>query len=40
MYNIDGSNISSNEIVNIAPRKGQTPVSFALELNWEALWIC
>ena len=27
MYNIDGPNIFSNEIVNIAPGNGQIPVS-------------
>ena len=37
MYNIDGPNISPNEIVNIAPGEGQIPVSFSLEPNWEAL---
>ena len=37
MHNIDGPNISSSEIVNIAPGEGQIPVSFASELNWEAL---
>ena len=36
MYNIDGPNISSSEIVNIAPGKSQIPVSFASEPNWEA----
>ena len=36
MYNVDGSNISPNEIVNIAPREGQIPVSFTSEPNWEA----
>ena len=33
MYNIDGPNISSSEIVNIAPREGQIPVSFTPESN-------
>ena len=28
MYNVDGPNISPNEIVNIAPGEGQIPVSF------------
>ena len=37
MYNIDGPNISSSEIVNIAPGEGQIPVSFTLEPYWEAL---
>ena len=37
MHNIDGPNISSSEIVNIAPGEGQIPVSFASEPNWEAL---
>ena len=31
MHNIDGPNISSSEIVNIAPREGQIPVSFTPE---------
>ena len=34
---IDGLNISSSEIVNIAPGEGQLPVSFTSEPNWEAL---
>ena len=37
MYNVDGPNISPNEIVNITPGEGQIPVSFTLEPNWEAL---
>ena len=37
MYNVDGPNISPNEIVNIAPGEGQIPVSFTLEPNREAL---
>ena len=37
MYNVDGPNISPNEIVNIAPGEGQIPVSFTSEPNWEAL---
>ena len=37
MYNVDGPNISPNEIVNVAPGEGQIPVSFTLEPNWEAL---
>ena len=36
MYNIDGPNISSSEIVNIAHGKSQIPVSFASKPNWEA----
>ena len=38
MYNVDGPNISPNEIVNIAPGEGQIPwsVSFTSESNWEA----
>ena len=36
MYNVDGPNISPNEIVNIVPREGQIPVSFTSEPNWEA----
>ena len=37
MYDVDEPNISPNEIVNIAPGKGQIPVSFTSEPNWEAL---
>ena len=37
MHNIDGSNKSSSEIVNIAPGEGQILVSFTSEPNWEAL---
>ena len=37
MYNVDGPNISPNEIVNIAPGEGQIPVSFTSEPNWKAL---
>ena len=37
MHNIDGSNISPSEIVNIAPGEGQIPVSFTSEPDWEAL---
>ena len=37
MHNIDGPNISSSEIVNIAPGEGQIPVSLTSEPNWEAL---
>ena len=37
MHNIDGPNISANEIINIAPGEGQIPVSFTSEPNWEAL---
>ena len=37
MYNVDGPNISPNEIVNIAPGEGEIPVSFTSEPNWEAL---
>ena len=37
MYNVDGPNISPSEIVNIAPGKGQIPVSFTSEPNWETL---
>ena len=38
MYNVDEPNISANEIVNIAPEKGQISwsVSFTSEPNWEA----
>ena len=37
MHNIDGPNISLSEVVNIAPREGQIPVSFTSEPDWEAL---
>ena len=37
MHNIDGPNISSSEIVNIAPGEGQMPVYFTLEPNSQAL---
>ena len=37
VYNVDGSNISTSEIINIAPGEGQIPVSFTLKLNWEVL---
>ena len=37
MHKINGPNISANEIVNIAPGKGQIPVSFTSEPNWESL---
>ena len=37
MHNINRPNLSSSEIVNIAPREGQILVSFTSELNWEAL---
>ena len=37
MDNIDSPNISSSEIVNIAPEEGQIPVAFTSEPNWEAL---
>ena len=37
MYNVDGPNISPNEIVNIAPGEGQIPVCFTSKPNWEAL---
>ena len=37
MHNIDVPNISSSEIVNIAPGEGQISVSFTSEPNWEAL---
>ena len=30
-------NIFPSEIVNIAPKEGQNPVSFTWEPNWEAL---
>ena len=37
MHNIDGPNISTSEIVNIAPGEGQIPVSFTSGPNLEAL---
>ena len=37
MHNVVGSNISANEVVNIASRKGQLPVSFTSEPYWETL---
>ena len=37
MDNIDSPNMSSSEIVNIAPEEGQIPVAFTSEPNWEAL---
>ena len=37
MHSIDGPNISSSEIVNVAPGEGQIPVSFTSEPNWEPL---
>ena len=36
MYNVDGPNISPNEIVNIATGEGQIPVSFTSQPNWKA----
>ena len=40
MYNKNGPNISSDEIVNIAPGEGQIPVSFYTEPDWEVLCQC
>ena len=37
VYNVDGSNISPSEIINIAPGEGQIPVSFTSKLSWEVL---
>ena len=37
LHNVDGPNISTDEIVNIAPGEGLIPVSFTSEPNWEAL---
>ena len=37
LHNIDGPNISADEIVNIAPGEGQIPVSVISEPDWEAL---
>ena len=36
LHEIAGPNISSIEIINIAPAEGQIPVSFTPEPNWEA----
>ena len=35
LYNVDETNISPSEIVNIAPGEGR--VSFTLQRTWEAL---
>ena len=37
MYDVDGPNISTNEVVNIAPGKGQLPVLFNSESDWETV---
>ena len=37
LHNIDGPNVSPDQIVNIAPGEGQIPVSFTSEPDWEAL---
>ena len=37
LFYVDGSNISSSEIINVASGEGQIPVYFTLEPNWEAL---
>ena len=37
MYSVEGQNISPSEIVNLAPRESQIPVSFTSGPNWEAL---
>ena len=37
LQNIDGPEIDTNEILNIAPGEGQVPVSVRSEPNWEAL---
>ena len=37
LHEIDGSSVSKNEIVHIAPGEGNIPVSFSSEANWEAL---
>ena len=37
LHNVDGPNISSSDIVNIAPGENQIPVSFTSEPDWEAL---
>ena len=36
MYIVNGPNTSLIEIVNVAPRKGQIPVSFKSGADWEA----
>ena len=37
LHNVDGPNISTDKIVNIAAGEGQIPVSLTSEPNWEAL---
>ena len=37
LHNIDGPNISAEDVVNIAPGEGQIPVSVSSEPDWEAL---
>ena len=37
LHNIDGPNISPDQVVNIAPGEGQIPVSVTSEPDWEAL---
>ena len=37
MYNIEGPNVSADDLINIAPGEGNIPVSFTSEPNWEAL---
>ena len=36
LQNIDGPDISVDDVVNIAPAEGQLPVSFTSEPNWKA----
>ena len=37
LHNVDETNISPSEIVNIAPGEGRIRVSFTLQRTWEAL---
>ena len=38
MHDVDGPNISVNEVMNKAPGEGQVSVAFTLEPDWEALF--
>ena len=37
LHNENGTNVSSGEVLNVAPGEGQIPVSFSSEPDWEAL---
>ena len=37
LHNINGPNITPEQVINIAPGEGQTPISHYNEENWEAL---